>query len=165
MKLLPLKAGSLLIEAIFRVHCISDKSLQLQRYLSDACVRRVIDSNGNDLTEVITEQHFATLGKRVGKNVAYNLVKHTRGDINTLVTKLENQVAETGEQLITEAGAALSKLQQAEKDRLVALAKVNPNIREEELQAHDRLTEKLMEALEGASLKMDAIRVAVITHE
>jgi len=165
MKLLPLKAGSLLIEAIFRVHCISDKSLQLQRYLSDACVRRVIDSNGNDLTEVITEQHFATLGKRVGKNVAYNLVKHTREDINTLVTKLEKQVAETGEQLITEAGAALSKQQDAEKDRLVALAKVNPNIRDEELQAHDRLTEKLMEALEGASLKMDAIRVAVITHE
>ena len=58
MKLLPLKAGSLLIEAVFRVHCISDKSLQLQRYLSEACVRRVIDSNGNDLTDVITEQHF-----------------------------------------------------------------------------------------------------------
>jgi ATP-dependent helicase HepA len=165
MKLLPLKAGSLLIEAIFRVHCISDKSLQLQRYLSEACVRRVIDSSGNDLTQVITEQHFATLGKRVGKNVAYNLVKHTREDISNLVAKLEEQVADTGEQLIAEAGAALALQQETEKERLVALAKVNPNIRDEELAAHDRLTDKLMDALDGASLKMDAIRVAVITHE
>lgn len=165
MKLLPLKAGSLLIEAIFRVHCISEKSLQLQRYLSDACLRRVIDSNGNDLTDVITEQHFATLGKRVGKNVAYNLVKHTRDDINTLVTKLESQVEETEEQLLSEALSSLKEQQQEEKERLVSLSKVNPNIRDEELEAHDLLTAKLVESLEGASLKMDAIRVAVVTHE
>jgi ATP-dependent helicase HepA len=165
MKLLPLKAGSLLIEAIFRVHCISEKSLQLQRYLSDACLRRVIDSNGNDLTDVITEQHFATLGKRVGKNVAYNLVKHTRDDINTLVTKLESQVEETEEQLLSDALLALKEQQQEEKERLVSLSKVNPNIRDEELEAHDLLTAKLVESLEGASLKMDAIRVAVVTHE
>jgi ATP-dependent helicase HepA len=165
MKLLPLKAGSLLIEAVFRVHCISDKSLQLQRYLSEACVRRVIDSNGNDLTDVITEQHFASLGKRVGKNVAYNLVKHTREDISALVAKLETQVEEKGEQLMTDALEMLKRQQRAEKDRLVALAKVNPNIRQEELEAHDQLTAHLVDALQEGALKMDAIRVAVITHE
>jgi len=42
---------------------------------------------------------------------------------------------------------------------------VNPNIRQEELEAHDQLTAHLVEALQEASLKMDAIRVAVITHE
>ncbi|MCP4596734.1 RNA polymerase-associated protein RapA [Neptuniibacter sp.] len=165
MKLLPLKAGSLLVEGIFRVHCVAERSLQLQRYLSEACVRRVIDSTGNDLTGVITEQHFATLGKRVGKNIAYNLVKHAREDISNLVVKLEQQVEELETSMLQEARQKLEEQQNTEKHRLVNLAKVNPNIRQEEIDAIDAQTEKLLSALSSASLKMDAVRVAVITHE
>ncbi len=165
MKLLPLKAGSLLIEAIFRVHSVTDRALQLQRYLPEACLRRVIDSNGNDLSAVITEQHFATLGKRVGKSVAYNLVKHTREEISDLVAKMEDQVATQGEEIITSAREAMLSQQQEEKARLQALAQVNPNIRAEEIEAFDQQAERLLEALDGASLKMDAIRVAVVTHD
>jgi len=165
MKLLPLKAGSLLIEAVFRIHSISDRSLQLQRYLPDACIRRVIDSNGNDLTGVITEQHFATLGKRVGKNVAYNLVKHTREEITELVTKLEAQVEQTEADLLAQAKASIAEQMETELDRLKALAKVNPNIRDEELEALTIREEDLLAAVDGASLKMDSIRIAVVTHE
>ena len=165
MKLLPLKAGSLLIEGIFRVHCISDRSLQLQRYLPDACIRRVIDSNGNDLTHVITEQHFENLGKRVPKGVAFNLVKHARDDISGLIDKLEDQVMDLESALLTQATESLQQQFDVEKQRLIALAKVNPNIRAEELDALDTLQAKLEDSLSSASLKMDAIRVAVVTHE
>ena len=165
MKLLPLKAGSLLVEAIFRIHCVANKELQLQRYLSDAWVRRVMDSNGNDLSEVITEQHFATLGKRVGKNVAYNLVKHTREDISQLVEKLEASVEDTEQQILTEARNRLQQQQNEELQRLIDLSKVNPNIRQEEITALQLRTEKMLEILDGASLKMDAIRIAIVTHD
>ncbi|WP_299181747.1 RNA polymerase-associated protein RapA [uncultured Neptuniibacter sp.] len=165
MKLLPLKAGSLLIEAIFRIHSITESSLQLQRYLPEAFVRRVIDSNGSDLTAVITEQHFATLGKRVGKSVAYNLVKHTREDISRLVGQLEADVEETEQALLKGARDEIISQQGVEKQRLVALAKVNPNIRQEEIDAIDQRESELLDALAEATLKMDSIRVAVVTHE
>ncbi|WP_286238236.1 RNA polymerase-associated protein RapA [Neptuniibacter halophilus] len=165
MKLLPLKAGSLLIEAIFRIHCITDSTLQLQRYLPEAFVRRVIDSSGNDLSGVITEQHFATLGKRVGKNVAYNLVKHTREEISQLVDKLESGLLDTEQTLLDEAREKVTRHLQAERSRLEALAAVNPNIRDEEISALQRQEDDLLQALAGASLKMDAIRVAVVTHD
>ena len=165
MKLLPLKAGSILVEAVFKIHSISERSLQLQRYLPDACVRRVIDSNGNDLTAVITEQHFATLGKRVGKNVAYNLVKHTREEISQLVAKMEDQVVETESALLNQAEDAIKQQMATELERMQALAKVNPNIRQEELDALTQQETELLAALSGASLKMDSIRVAVVTHE
>lgn len=165
MKLLPLKAGSLLVETIFRIHCLADRSLQLQRYLPEACIRRVIDSNGNDLSSVITEQHFTSLGKRVGKNIAYNLVKHTRDEISGLVAKVESQVESTELELISEARKAVQMQQQDERERLVALSKVNPNIRQEEIDAIDQHEQKLLSALDNASLKMDAIRIAVVTHE
>lgn len=165
MKLLPLKAGSLLIEAIFRVHCIADRSLQLQRYLPDACIRRVIDSNGNDLTQVITEKHFQNLGKRVPKGVAFNLVKHARADISALVSQLESQVEPLEADLLETAQHTLSEQFEVEKARLAALAQVNPNIRSEELEALDQLQNKLLTSLSAATLKMDAIRVAVVTHD
>ena len=165
MKLLPLKAGSLLVEAIFRVHCIADRSLQLQRYLPDACIRRVIDSSGNDLSQVITEKHFQSLGKRVPKGIAFNLVKHAREDISALVTQLEAQVEPLEAQLLESAQQSLSEQFATEKQRLAALAQVNPNIRTEELESLEQLQAKLLDSLSAATLKMDAIRVAVVTHD
>ncbi|MGH1462154.1 MAG: RNA polymerase-associated protein RapA [Neptuniibacter sp.] len=165
MKLLPLKAGSLLVEAIFRVHCIADRKLQLQRYLPEACIRKVVDSNGSDLTGVITEKHFATLGKRVGKNIAFNLVKHARDDISSLTAKLEEQAAEIEHSLLAEARDKIETQQDREKQRLIKLSQMNPNIRQEEIDAIDLRKNELVSAIESASLKMDAIRVAVVTHD
>ncbi|PIE24268.1 MAG: RNA polymerase-associated protein RapA [Neptuniibacter caesariensis] len=165
MKLLPLKAGSLLVEAIFRLHCISDARLNLQRHLPEAYIRKVLDSNGNDLTAIITEQHFTSLGKRVGKSTAYNLVKHARDQISELVTQMEKQVVVFEAELLSTARDSVLDEYTVEKDRLSALAKVNPNIRQEEIDALAQQEAVLLDALEGASLKMDAIRVAVVTHE
>ncbi len=165
MKLLPLKAGSILVETVFRVHCIADRKLQLQRYLPEACIRKVVDSNGADLTDVITEKHFSALGKRVGKNIAFNLVKHARDEISVLCSKLEKQAEDIEQELLSDARDKIVLQHNLEKDRLVKLAKVNPNIRQEEIDAIDNKAEQLIQAIESATLKMDAIRVAVVTHD
>lgn len=165
MKLLPLKAGSILVETVFRVHCIADRMLQLQRYLPEACIRKVVDSNGADLTDVITEKHFAALGKRVGKNIAFNLVKHARDEISGLCSKLEKQAEDIEQVLLAVARDKIVQQHNLEKDRLVKLAKVNPNIRQEEIDAIDDKAAQLIQAIESATLKMDAIRVAVVTHD
>lgn len=165
MKLLPLKAGSILVEAVFRVHCIADRKLQLQRYLPEACIRKVVGTDGADLTEVITEKHFSALGKRVGKNIAFNLVKHARDEISSLSTKLEQQIAEIEQKLFSEAREEVELQHKREKDRLIQLAKINPNIRKEEIDAIDLHLEELVAAIDTATLKMDAIRVAIVTHD
>ena len=165
MKLLPLKAGSILVEAVFRVHCIADRKLQLQRYLPEACIRKVMGTDGADLTEVITEKHFAALGKRVGKNIAFNLVKHARDEISSLSTKLEQQIAKIEQKLFSEAREEVELQHKREKDRLIQLAKINPNIRKEEIDAMDLHLKELVAAIDTATLKMDAIRVAIVTHD
>jgi len=165
MKLLPLKAGSILVEAIFRVHCIAERKLQLQRYMPEACIRRVIDSNGADLTGVITEQHFAALGKRVGKNIAFNLVKHARQEIANLSAKLEEQASALETGLIADVREKVLQQHQHEEERLIQLAKVNPNIRQEEIDSLKQHRDEIIIAIDSATLKMDAIRVAVVTHD
>jgi ATP-dependent helicase HepA len=55
-------------------------------------------------------------------------------------------------------------LQQSELQRLRALADVNPNIRPEEIDHLVAETEELQHYLASTHLKLEALRVAVITE-
>ncbi len=165
MKLLPLKEGSLLVEALFRLHVPARKGLQLQRYLPAATLRRVIDSNGNDLTQVITQQHFQTLGKPVGKTLGLKLITHTRAEIQALADKLEDQILPQQADWIQAATEKASLELDAEIERLQQLARVNPNIRDQEIQDLADQKQHVLQALQSASLEMDTIRIAVVTHD
>ncbi|MDF2182844.1 RNA polymerase-associated protein RapA [Neptuniibacter sp. CAU 1671] len=165
MKLLPLKEGSLLVEALFRLHLPARKGLQLQRYLPAATLRRVIDSNGNDLTQVITQQHFQTLGKPVGKTLGLKLITHTRSEIQTLADKLESWVEPQQAEWIQAACDKATHELDTEIERLQQLARVNPNIRDQEIQDLADLKQHVLHALQSASLEMDTIRIAVVTHD
>jgi ATP-dependent helicase HepA len=49
-------------------------------------------------------------------------------------------------------------------ERIQALAAVNPNIREEEIRFVRETTERLEHHLNSAQLRLDAIRVAMVTE-
>ena len=51
-----------------------------------------------------------------------------------------------------------------EYQRLNALAKVNPNIRQQELDYIKQRQDKLISGIQSASLSLDAIRVAIVTE-
>ena len=54
--------------------------------------------------------------------------------------------------------------QQIELGRIQALAAVNPNIREEEIRFVQETTQRLEHHLNNAQLRLDAIRVAMVTE-
>ena len=51
-----------------------------------------------------------------------------------------------------------------EQARLAALKQINPNIREEELTFYDKQRSELTTHIEKAQLKLDAIRLIVVSH-
>jgi ATP-dependent helicase HepA len=51
----------------------------------------------------------------------------------------------------------------AEQDRLKALAQVNPNIRQEEIDYLAQTRSDLEQYLESATMKLDAVRVIIAT--
>jgi ATP-dependent helicase HepA len=53
--------------------------------------------------------------------------------------------------------------QQGELARLEALATINPNIRNEEIDYRKAVAEELLEYLSYTQLKLDAVRVALAT--
>lgn len=159
----PLKPGTLLLEAIFTLHCAAPKQLQVQRYLPQTLSRIVVDANGTDLSAILTEVHINKLAERVGRRQSVDIVKHTRSEVGKMVDRVEAIAATQFPAMLVEAKQNVADLLGAEQERLTALAAVNPNIRQEEIDYLAQNRAALDHHLESASLKLDAIRVIVAT--
>ncbi len=163
LKLPPLKAGTVLLEAIFTVQCSAPGELQLHRYLPLTTVRIVVDSNNTDLSKVLTPAHLNKLGQKVPRRSAQDLVNHARVQISKMIENAESLAGMQVDDIVAQASDRMQTEQQAELLRLEALAKVNPNIRNEEVEYLKQSSVSLQRYLQAAQLKLDAVRVALVT--
>jgi ATP-dependent helicase HepA len=161
-KSLQLSAGTLLLEAIFSVNCPAPKHLQIHRYLSANMVRVVISNTGLDLSETISHDELNALSERVRKHTANEIIQYARDEIMTMVEKAQ-QLAEPQQQsLIEQALKQTGDEAQDDHERLIALAAVNPNIRQEEVDQLGVNSLLLKDYLSSAQLRLDAIRLAFV---
>lgn len=165
-KLPPLKPGNLLLEAFFTLHCPAPRGLQLHRFLPLTARRLVVDASGNDLTRVLSVEHFDKLGQKVAKGTAQDVIRHTRGQIVDMIQQAEQLLSATSapgsdEDVVGAAIAAMMQSRQRELERLQALAEVNPNIRQDEVDHIVATTAQLKNHMEKAEWRLDSLRVAV----
>ena len=163
LKLPPLKAGTILLEAVFTMSCPAPADLQLHRYLPMTLIRIVVDSKNNDLSNILKEKHFNKLGQNVRRHTAQDFVRQTRPQIVTMIKAAQDLAAPHQAHIITSASETMQSLQKAELDRLQALAEVNPNIRQDEIDHLQAETDELQDYLNSAQIKLEALRVAVVT--
>lgn len=163
VKLPPLQPGTLLVEAVFVLHCAAPRHLNIQSYQPQATVRVVLDNNGNDLSKIITADHLNKLGQRVKRHAAQNMIRHGREQISDVLAKAEKAALMQQNTLISEAVNRASEILDEEVERLEALSQVNPSIRPQELVQLKAERANILEHLSASQLRMDAIRVAVVT--
>jgi ATP-dependent helicase HepA len=161
IKLPPLKPGTLLLETIYTLHCPAPKQLQLHRYLHQPMVRLVVNAEGKDLTQVLTFERLNGLVKPVKMRTAVDIVRHARPDITQMIEKTDAKAEALQSDLIATALRQMNHDQQVELQRLTALAEVNPNIRQDEIEYLQSSTESLAHYLEQAQLKLDSLRVVI----
>ena len=164
MKLPPFKAGAILLEAIFTMSSPAPAALQLHRYMPLTTIRVVVDNKTNDLSQILTEKHFNKLGKRVRRHNAQEFIRHTRGQIVAMIRQAEQLAGEQEQSIVDKAGEQMQFTQQQELQRLRALAEVNPNIRQEEIDYLADETSELHHYLQSSHIKLEAVRVAVVTE-
>jgi ATP-dependent helicase HepA len=165
LKLPLLKAGTVLLEAIFTARCPAPPRLQLQRYLPRTLIRTVVDSKGNDLSKILTERHFNKLGQSVRKHRAQEFIRQARKQIMAMIEHTEQYAGKQGQSLVATANEQMQAMQQSELQRLQALAEVNPNIRQEEIDYLVAETTELEQFLASTNIKLEALRVAVVTEQ
>ena len=77
----------------------------------------------------------------------------------------EAQIEKSARALIDAARNEADEKLSAELSRLEALRAVNPNIRDDELTAIESNRQQVMESLDQAGWRLDALRLIVVTHQ
>jgi len=161
LKLQALKPSTILLECIFTIECAAPKMFRLDSYFPQAIIRVLIDQNHNDLGKVLTLEHMDRMAERVKKNIGQNIIRHARAQITDLIDHATVIAEQEKDKIIVQASKAMQTKQDAELKRLLSLSKVNPNIRKEEIDYHEALTNQVGAIMQHAQLKLDAVRVAV----
>ena len=128
-----LPVGTFFLECLFTVEATAPAHLQLGRYLPTTPIRILVDKNGNNLADKISENVLDKQLSPVKKQMALQLIKALKSQIGPLVTKAESH----GKQQIANIQAkALSSMQEKltlEQQRLTALKAINPSVRQSEV--------------------------------
>ncbi|WP_336365667.1 RNA polymerase-associated protein RapA [Marinobacter sp. C2H3] len=156
-----LPPGTLLLEALFTVHCPAPEALQLSRYLPLSPLRVMVDVNGRELSAALPHERLNELCSNIRRRTAQAIVPQIRPQVETMVDHAE-RLSEP--HLATLRESALARVDEAllpEIRRLEALKRVNPAIRDEEIDYFRRQLGAAREAVGRASLSMEGIRVIV----
>ena len=145
--------STLLLEAIFVLEALAPPHLHVERFLPPTPLRLVIGPDGTLLdTEVPKLQpgtpHTLLEQSRIRKNLLPAMLASAE--------KHAERLARGGQ---ADAAAQMRRKLQSEVDRLLALRKVNPDVRESEIQLALEQMEQLSDAITQARIRLDAVRL------
>jgi len=159
-----LPAGTFFVEMIFIAEAMAPKALQVGRFLPPTPIRILLDKSSNNLADNVAFDAFNQQLSAVGRQTASKLASALQSAIHPMITSAQG-MAQT--KLETLRAESLEKMQTAlgeEQARLTALKQINPNIRNEELSFFDKQRSELTTYIEKAQVKLDAIRLIVVSH-
>ncbi len=161
MKYTGVNAGTLLTECHFLMEFSDDSHSHNERYFPNASIRVVIDEAGQDHAERLDLESSLQKSQRVDKDTAIKIVKARQTEL-TQMLELAELVADTRVPgLIVNARTSGRDLLGHEVERLRALQKVNPGVRNDEIEFFQDQLNRFEIALEHARLRLDAVRVIV----
>ncbi|MDN8543150.1 RNA polymerase-associated protein RapA [Erwinia sp. BC051422] len=160
-----LPVGTLLVELIYVVEAQAPKQLQLTRFLPPTPVRMLVDRKGTNLAGKVEFESFNRQLNAVNRHTGSKLVNAVQQDVHEILKLAEGQAAEEARKLIEIARTEANENLSAELSRLQALSAVNPNIRQDEIDALESNREQVLAALDSAGWRLDALRLIVVTHQ
>ncbi len=156
-----LPPGTLLMEALFTVHCPAPESLQLTRYLPVSPLRLLVDVNGKELSAALPHERLNELCSNIRRRTAQAIVPQIRPQVETMVDHAVRLSKPHLQPLKEQALARVEASFEPEIRRLEALRKVNPAIRDTEIDYLRQQLAAAREAIEHASLSLEGIRVII----
>ncbi len=155
------KPGTILLDCHFLMEFSDDCKLNSQRYFPNSSVHMVVDEQRRDHSAVLSHETIQEISQRVDIDTAVKVVKARQPELNGLL-ELAEKAASLKVPLLVEAAKKRSQdVLQREIDRLIALQKVNANVRDEEIQFYRDQLSQFENSLGNARLRLDALRVMV----
>lgn len=156
-----LKAGRFLLECLFVAECSAPPELQVGRFMPHTPIRILIDQNKADLSASIEHDSLVESGIGFDKTQIVAFLNGQRKHL-TAMLGIAEQTAQTQMQtLITESQKKMLDTLTGEIKRLVRLKKVNPTIRDDEIEFLKETTMLLHENIQDTQLRLDAVRFII----
>jgi len=153
--------GRVLTELVFCTHCPAPTHLHVDRFLPPTAIRVLLDESGANLADKVSFTGLAKNLQKVKKAVARDLIKSRHEQLRDLLTRGESEAERELPTILEAAQSRMRERLDGELTRLQALARHNPSVRQDELDALRDERAALDTAIEGARLRLDAVRVIV----
>jgi ATP-dependent helicase HepA len=124
----------------------------------------MMDARGNDLSAQVEFEGFNRQLSPVNRHLASKLVTSVQGEVHKLIASGEEHVADKVAEVRTLAQQDMLESLKGELERLQALKAVNPNIRDQELQAIEEQITDLTAYIAKAQVQLDSLRLIVVSH-
>ena len=157
-----LAAGLAIVDASYALECTADPALGIERFLPGHVQRFAAGLDGRDWTATLERIDVNSVRVRYDRKRLREVVRRSRGPLQTLIDRTAAKADAALPALVAEARAGLDAEHAEARDRLVALARVNPAVDEAEVEALDRLRERRLEALGTAHARPVSVRVLFV---
>ena len=154
-------AGRVMTELVFRTYCPAPRRLHVNRFLPPTAVRVLLDESGAVLSDKVSFTGLSKNLRKVKKAMARDLIRSRHDQLRELLTQGEQEAERELPSIVEAAQVRMRHELDRELARLEALARLNPAVREEELEALRRERSELDAAIDGTRLRLDAVRVIV----
>lgn len=159
-----LPVGTFFLECLFTVEATAPAHLQLGRYLPTTPIRILVDKNGNNLADKVSDTILDNQLTPVKKHMVSQLIKALKSHIGPLVTQAEGHAAQQIAAIQTKALTNMTTKLEQEQQRLTALKAINPSVRQAEIDFLAHQQSELSHYIDKAQLTFEAVRMIVVTH-
>ncbi|MEJ2610946.1 MAG: RNA polymerase-associated protein RapA [Candidatus Thiodiazotropha sp.] len=156
-----LKKGQLLSECLFVVECPAPRKLQVGRFLPPTLSRILIDSRGKRLDHLIDCDTLLENAQGLESQNLKAVLNSYRRQIREMINRAEDIANMQVEGIVKQAVARMMTDFTHEIQRMQALKKHNPSVRNEEIQLIQEQGMSLHQHLQAARLRLDAVRLIV----
>jgi ATP-dependent helicase HepA len=153
-----LPAGFYWLECLFVLSSKAPSSLQLHRFLPPTPIRVCLDAKGQQ-----SDKHFHQL-EVVNPKVSTQLLSALAGPISTTIEQANIVAEQQGQEIKQQCLVQMHELLEEEFNRLSALAKVNPSVRQEEIEFIKQQIQALDDCINQAQVHLEAVRLVVNNH-
>ncbi len=157
-----LKPGTLLLETLHVFDCAAPAELNFGQYLPAKVLRCLITPNLDDMAHRIQFQTFNKEVLDVPASALQKIIDSQSDGIKAMLEKAKSKADNYLVEHIQTTRMRTSDTLGAELLRLTELKKLNSNVREEEIEYLALSRKILLNAIDNAQMRLDAIRIIVV---
>ncbi len=152
-----LKPGTLLLETLF----VIDSPQQTSRYLPPSTIRVLVNEQGQALHHAVSFELLNSAAQILDRKTSVKVVKARNEVLEGLIKRTRSLAEEQSQGLLEQAHQSAEHALNDEINRLEALQRINPNVRDIEIQALQQELANVNSVIDAMVLRLDALRVVV----